>query len=455
MARVKRAVHSKKHRRAVLEQAQGYFGNKSRSYRAAHEQVMHSMQYAYRDRRARKGDFRQLWIQRINAGRPRPRHELQPAHRRPESRRRRGRPQDPGRPRRARRGRLPDHCRGRPNRAGRSGGLRLRGIGDRLNGPGPDHNATSAERPRLQKLTQCSACGACPAAPRRAPGGRRALWWKAPSWSGRRSGWRRHRRRVRRPRGRRAGRELELAAACARAGARVRELQPGVLSRACDAVTPQPLAAIVRAVDVPLHSSARPATGSGRGLRPGCATPATWGHHSQRRRRWRRAVVCCAGSVDLYNPKTVRASAGALFHLPVVAGPDATGGGLTQLGAWGLRRWGASARGERVYTDVDLARPAALVLGNESAGPGETRWVARLDGTLRIPMAGDGGVAQRGHHRGRGVLRGGPAAGHPRGRGEPGVTTHRHRTSSICYRTRSWCWTGPAASPPSTTPPAV
>jgi large subunit ribosomal protein L20 len=67
MARVKRAVHSKKHRRAVLEQAQGYFGNKSRSFRAANEQVMHSLQYAYRDRRARKGDFRQLWIQRINA----------------------------------------------------------------------------------------------------------------------------------------------------------------------------------------------------------------------------------------------------------------------------------------------------------------------------------------------------------------------------------------------------
>ena len=67
MARVKRAVHSKKRHRAVLEQAQGYYGNKSRSYRAAHEQVMHSLQYAYRDRRARKGDFRQLWIQRINA----------------------------------------------------------------------------------------------------------------------------------------------------------------------------------------------------------------------------------------------------------------------------------------------------------------------------------------------------------------------------------------------------
>ena len=67
MARVKRAVHGKKHRRVVLERAKGYYGNKSRSYRAANEQVMHSLQYAYRDRRARKGDFRTLWIQRINA----------------------------------------------------------------------------------------------------------------------------------------------------------------------------------------------------------------------------------------------------------------------------------------------------------------------------------------------------------------------------------------------------
>src|SRR5262245_40235431 len=67
MARVKRAVHAKKHHRAILEQAQGYYGNKSRSFRAANEQLMHSLQYAYRDRRARKGDFRQLWIQRINA----------------------------------------------------------------------------------------------------------------------------------------------------------------------------------------------------------------------------------------------------------------------------------------------------------------------------------------------------------------------------------------------------
>ncbi|MDA8025963.1 MAG: 50S ribosomal protein L20 [Actinomycetota bacterium] len=67
MARVKRGVHAKKNHKAVLEQAKGFYGNRSRSFRAANEAVMHSMQYAYRDRRARKGDFRRLWIQRINA----------------------------------------------------------------------------------------------------------------------------------------------------------------------------------------------------------------------------------------------------------------------------------------------------------------------------------------------------------------------------------------------------
>ena len=58
---------SKKHRKQVLERAKGYYGNKSRSVRAANEQVMQSGQYAFRDRRAKKGEFRRLWIQRINA----------------------------------------------------------------------------------------------------------------------------------------------------------------------------------------------------------------------------------------------------------------------------------------------------------------------------------------------------------------------------------------------------
>jgi large subunit ribosomal protein L20 len=67
MARVKRAVNARKKRRKVLERASGYKGARGRRYRAAREQTMHSLQYAYRDRRARKGDFRRLWITRINA----------------------------------------------------------------------------------------------------------------------------------------------------------------------------------------------------------------------------------------------------------------------------------------------------------------------------------------------------------------------------------------------------
>ncbi len=68
MARVKRAVHARKKHKAILEKAKGYYGDRSRTFRSANEQVLHSGQYAFRDRRAKKGEFRSLWIQRINAG---------------------------------------------------------------------------------------------------------------------------------------------------------------------------------------------------------------------------------------------------------------------------------------------------------------------------------------------------------------------------------------------------
>ena len=67
MARVKRAVNAHKKRRVILERAEGYRGQRSRLYRKAKEQVTHSLVYSYNDRRAKKGDFRRLWIQRINA----------------------------------------------------------------------------------------------------------------------------------------------------------------------------------------------------------------------------------------------------------------------------------------------------------------------------------------------------------------------------------------------------
>ena len=67
MARVKHAVSAHKKRRTVLNRAKGYYGAKSRSYRAAKEQVQHSLQYMYRDRRNKKREIRRLWITRINA----------------------------------------------------------------------------------------------------------------------------------------------------------------------------------------------------------------------------------------------------------------------------------------------------------------------------------------------------------------------------------------------------
>jgi large subunit ribosomal protein L20 len=67
VARVKRSVNAKKKRRSILKSAKGYRGQRSRLYRKAKEQWLHSMTYAYRDRRARKSEFRKLWIQRINA----------------------------------------------------------------------------------------------------------------------------------------------------------------------------------------------------------------------------------------------------------------------------------------------------------------------------------------------------------------------------------------------------
>ena len=67
MARVKRSVNARKKRRTVLGRAKGYYGAKSRTYTKAKEQVQHSLQYAYRDRRNKKREIRRLWITRINA----------------------------------------------------------------------------------------------------------------------------------------------------------------------------------------------------------------------------------------------------------------------------------------------------------------------------------------------------------------------------------------------------
>ena len=169
------------------------------------------------------------------------------------------------------------------------------------------------------------------------------------------------------------------------AGARLFELGPGVVERVADTVTPQPIMAIVPYVDVPLDRLAgasfvvvmvdvRDPGNAGTVLRSAEAAGAS-------------GVVCCRGSVDVFNPKTVRASAGSVFHVPVVVGGDALLV-LEQVGGWGLRRLGAAARGGDDYADLDLRQPVAFVLGNEASGLPDEVSETGLDALVTIPMAG-------------------------------------------------------------------
>lgn len=97
-------------------------------------------------------------------------------------------------------------------------------------------------------------------------------------------------------------------------------------------------------------------------------------------------LLFCDGSVDVYNPKAVRASAGSLFHVPVAVGGDAVEV-LERIGGWGLARLGTAARVGTDYTEADLARPVAVVLGNEANGL-PVQVAPLLDETVSIPMQG-------------------------------------------------------------------
>lgn len=183
----------------------------------------------------------------------------------------------------------------------------------------------------------------------------------------------------------------DLAERASARGARILDTAPGVLTRACDAATAQPIAAVVEMLHRPLGDLAvvgpdlavagpdlvvvcvglQDPGNAGTVLRSAAASGAG-------------AVVFCSGAVDVYNPKAVRASAGALFHVPVVADAPA-GRVLDEMGNWGLRRIATVARGGRPYDRVDLAGPCALVLGSESRGlPAEL--AGRMDEQVTIPM---------------------------------------------------------------------
>ena len=170
-------------------------------------------------------------------------------------------------------------------------------------------------------------------------------------------------------------------------GARVFELEPGVLARVAGTVTPQPVMAVVQAqvyrledikaksprlvvvcVDVRDPGNAGTVVRSARAAGADC-------------------VVCCGGTVDLWNPKAVRSSAGAVLHLPVVNAGAAVEA-LDEIGGWGLRRLGTVSKGGEDYASCDLGVPLALVLGNEAGGLPTGQLGGHLDGLVSIPMAG-------------------------------------------------------------------
>lgn len=174
---------------------------------------------------------------------------------------------------------------------------------------------------------------------------------------------------------------LERAAA---AGVRAFPLQGGVLERVADTVTPQPLCGIVAAPDRPLGQllggrlllvcvDVRDPGNLGAILRSADAAGAG-------------GVVCCEGGADPHSPKVVRASAGALFSLPLASAVPA-GEALRTLGEAGYRRLAAQARGGQDYARAPLGGRVALLLGNEARGLPE-ELARELEGTLTIPMAG-------------------------------------------------------------------
>ena len=385
MARVKRAINGKKHRSAVLESAQGYYGNRSRSFRSANEAVMHSLQYAYRDRRARKGDFRRLWIQRINAG------------------------------------------------------ARANGLSYSRLIAGLRHAEITVDRKVLADLAVTdpdafaqlvaaakAALADATVGPRWSAGGRTtALLTTALAFRHQRVQRLRRllaRRSVRRSEGAFVVEGVKLLVSALDAGAEIEavfvdaprpkrhrftgfvadalargpfrrllasassSLAPGVLERVADTVTPQPLLAVVRMPTATLDDLA------GRHLRGGVRRGA--------RPRQRRCghpggprLGCPGRGVLRGHGRPLQPQDGAGFGGFCSASARRGGRGRRRTsstpsdGHGSALRLAAVAHGGTPYTDVDLISPLALVLGNEASGlPSELE--EHLDARVTIPMLG-------------------------------------------------------------------
>ncbi len=182
--------------------------------------------------------------------------------------------------------------------------------------------------------------------------------------------------------------DVAAVAAAAAAGAVVREVLPEVLARAVDTVTPQGLAAIAARVELPMEEAIeRAAAGPIALVLVDVADPGNGGTLLRAAEAaGAAAVLFCGSSVDPSNAKCVRASAGALFHLPVASGGDEVGV-LQGLRARGVRTVATVLQGGVPYDTVDLAGPVAIILGSEAHGlpTGVTDAVVEQ---VTIPMEG-------------------------------------------------------------------
>ncbi len=166
-------------------------------------------------------------------------------------------------------------------------------------------------------------------------------------------------------------------------GVRIHGLESGVIERVSDTVTPQPILAVVPFIDRPMASitagvvlvlvDVRDPGNIGAVLRSADAAGID-------------AVILSDGCADLYNPKTVRASAGSLFHLPTVRGgaPEEV---LSHLEASGFVTCATLARGAQDYADAELSAPLALFFGNEAKGL-EAEFANRCSTSISVPIAG-------------------------------------------------------------------
>lgn len=167
------------------------------------------------------------------------------------------------------------------------------------------------------------------------------------------------------------------------AGIPVFTLAPGVMERVADTVTPQGLLAVCTQVETPLE---RLLGLSLLVVAVGLQDPGNLGAILRSSSAAGEAgVICCSGTVDPYNPKCLRASAGALFHQKIVARENPVEV-LEQLGSRGVQRLATAPSGGVAPDACDLVRPTALVLGNESRGL-DPELLRHVDGTMTIPMS--------------------------------------------------------------------